>query len=207
MSDVVESTTPPVIAELPPLKERRNSLAAGIVPESSPPRFCGPADLPRPTALSHRPDQTDLVERNILHAGAPAIQQKQHGPPPPRPLLYPKSNPTTNKQTLKKQWPPMRSRSTSLSGRARRRWFRASPPPPWFRTQPPTNTSMRPIENILPENNVAPALLAAQKELEKSMLEDVLKEKLLHRPAPEAVIEKGILSGKTTAAPSGPPKC
>lgn len=29
-------------------------------------------------ALAHRPEEKDLVDRNILHHGAPAIQQKQH---------------------------------------------------------------------------------------------------------------------------------
>ncbi|KAF8245192.1 hypothetical protein K440DRAFT_603893 [Wilcoxina mikolae CBS 423.85] len=29
-------------------------------------------------ALARRPDEKDLVDRNILHHGAPAIQQKQH---------------------------------------------------------------------------------------------------------------------------------
>lgn len=52
--------------------------------------------------------------------------------------------------------------------------------------------------HILPENShhVSPALLAHQKELERSMLEDSLKGKLAHRPAPEEVIKKGILTGE-----------
>lgn len=51
--------------------------------------------------------------------------------------------------------------------------------------------------HILPENpNLSPALAAHQKELERSMIEDQLKGKLEHRPAPEEVIEKGILTRK-----------
>jgi hypothetical protein len=63
---------------------------------------------------------------------------------------------------------------------------------------------MRYSGGVLPENhNVAPALIAAQRELEKSMLEDTLKEKLLHRPKPEEVVEKGILSREYSTTPRG----
>ena len=58
----------------------------------------------------------------------------------------------------------------------------------------PTDNDLR-QRNILPENpNLSPALAAHQKELEKHMVEDRLKEKLAHRPAQEELLEKGILS-------------
>lgn len=50
--------------------------------------------------------------------------------------------------------------------------------------------------NILSGSSAAPTIQSHQKELERSMLEDSLKEKLAHRPQPAEVIEKGILNGK-----------
>jgi hypothetical protein len=89
-------------------------------------------------------------------------------------------------------------------------------------------TRCLPPGNILPNRNVAPALLAHQLELEKSMLERDLKvcllrakpslnnlvhfidaakttlqEKLSHRPEPQEVIKKGILK-RINVPPSHP---
>lgn len=48
-------------------------------------------------------------------------------------------------------------------------------------------------ENILPDSNAAPALLASQRELERHMRADSLESKLKERPKPEALIKEGIL--------------
>ncbi|KID75164.1 RPEL repeat protein, partial [Metarhizium brunneum ARSEF 3297] len=48
-------------------------------------------------------------------------------------------------------------------------------------------------ENILPASSAAPGLLAHQKELERSMLEDKLNDKISHRPSPEALVKGGVL--------------
>jgi len=55
--------------------------------------------------------------------------------------------------------------------------------------------------NILPASNVAPALQAAQKELERSRLEDALDAKLKNRPGVEQLVMEGILQ-KDEAPPS-----
>jgi len=55
--------------------------------------------------------------------------------------------------------------------------------------------------NILPASNVAPALQAAQKELERSRLEDTLDAKLKSRPPADQLIKEGILQ-KDEAPPS-----
>jgi len=55
--------------------------------------------------------------------------------------------------------------------------------------------------NILPASNVAPALQAAQKELERSLLEDTLDSKLKNRPPAEQLVKEGILQ-KDEAPPS-----
>jgi len=48
--------------------------------------------------------------------------------------------------------------------------------------------------NILPDSNVAPSLMAARKELERSKLEDTLESKLKSRPALEELVKEGILN-------------
>uniref|UniRef100_A0A1Y1KHD2 RPEL repeat protein n=1 Tax=Photinus pyralis TaxID=7054 RepID=A0A1Y1KHD2_PHOPY len=48
-------------------------------------------------------------------------------------------------------------------------------------------------KNILPASSAAPGLLAHQKELERSMLEDKLNDKISHRPSPEALVKGGVL--------------
>ncbi|GJN70559.1 RPEL repeat protein [Purpureocillium lilacinum] len=48
-------------------------------------------------------------------------------------------------------------------------------------------------KNILPESSAAPGLLAHQRELERSMLEDKLNDKISHRPDPEALVKGGVL--------------
>ena len=52
--------------------------------------------------------------------------------------------------------------------------------------------------NILPESNVAPALIASQKSLEKHMRADSLEQKIQHRPKPEDI--KGILEADENPA-------
>ncbi|PVG00402.1 hypothetical protein CPB86DRAFT_871926 [Serendipita vermifera] len=48
--------------------------------------------------------------------------------------------------------------------------------------------------NILPNSNVAPSLMAAQKELERSKLEDSLNDKIKHRPTAAELVKEGILN-------------
>ncbi|KAG6006342.1 hypothetical protein E4U21_007145 [Claviceps maximensis] len=48
-------------------------------------------------------------------------------------------------------------------------------------------------KNILPASSVSPGILAHQKELERNMLEDKLKDKILHRPSPEELVREGVL--------------
>ncbi|PHH60188.1 hypothetical protein CDD81_1968 [Ophiocordyceps australis] len=48
-------------------------------------------------------------------------------------------------------------------------------------------------KNILPASSAAPGLLAHQKELERNMLEDRLKDKISHRPNPEVLVRGGLL--------------
>jgi len=80
--------------------------------------------------------------------------------------------------------------------------------------QPPTSTNSDPRQslekalgqrppreelierNILPNSNIAPALLAAQKELQRSQLEDSLENKLKNRPNAAELIKEGILEGE-----------
>ncbi|CAG7854756.1 SubName: Full=Uncharacterized protein {ECO:0000313/EMBL:CCA66339.1} [Serendipita indica DSM 11827] len=47
--------------------------------------------------------------------------------------------------------------------------------------------------NILPSSNVAPALQAAQKALERSQLENSLEHKLQKRPTAAELVKEGIL--------------
>ncbi|KAK7738574.1 hypothetical protein SLS53_006095 [Cytospora paraplurivora] len=49
-------------------------------------------------------------------------------------------------------------------------------------------------KNILPASSAAPGLLAQQKELQKHMRADSLNEKIAHRPSPDDLIKKGVLS-------------
>ncbi|KKA26454.1 hypothetical protein TD95_000161 [Thielaviopsis punctulata] len=49
-------------------------------------------------------------------------------------------------------------------------------------------------ENILPSTKASPAIVAHRHELEKSMLADTLKDKISHRPTPDVLLEKGVLS-------------
>ncbi|PNY24880.1 Uncharacterized protein TCAP_05152 [Tolypocladium capitatum] len=48
-------------------------------------------------------------------------------------------------------------------------------------------------KNILPASSAAPSLLAHQKELERSMLEDKLNDKISHRPSPDRLVKEGVL--------------
>jgi len=48
-------------------------------------------------------------------------------------------------------------------------------------------------KNILPDSTAAPGLQEKQKELAKQMRADSLNEKVAHRPAPEALLQKHIL--------------
>ncbi|KZS98703.1 hypothetical protein SISNIDRAFT_448998 [Sistotremastrum niveocremeum HHB9708] len=48
--------------------------------------------------------------------------------------------------------------------------------------------------NILRDSTVAPALQAAQSQLQRSQLQDKLDRELQSRPKPEELIQKGILS-------------
>ncbi|KAG8813403.1 hypothetical protein FRC17_001588 [Serendipita sp. 399] len=50
--------------------------------------------------------------------------------------------------------------------------------------------------NILPDTHIAPSLMAARKELERSRLEDSLEGKLKNRPDPETLVKEGILNGE-----------
>lgn len=51
-------------------------------------------------------------------------------------------------------------------------------------------------KNILPETNVAPAIQAHQKELEKHMRADSLDKKLQARPTQGELVKEGILKGE-----------
>jgi hypothetical protein len=57
------------------------------------------------------------------------------------------------------------------------------------------------LGNILPESNAAPALLAHQKELERSRAADALKKGLGKRPEKEDLVERNILP-ESNAAPA-----
>ncbi|KAK6528967.1 hypothetical protein TWF694_004193 [Orbilia ellipsospora] len=46
---------------------------------------------------------------------------------------------------------------------------------------------------ILPNDNIAPSIVAQKKDLEKSMLSDSLNTKLSQRPSPDDLVKKGIL--------------
>ncbi|KAI0377579.1 RPEL repeat protein [Hypomontagnella monticulosa] len=48
-------------------------------------------------------------------------------------------------------------------------------------------------KNILPASTAAPSLQEKQKELAKHMRADSLNEKISHRPAPEKLIQEGVL--------------
>ncbi|GJJ06444.1 hypothetical protein Clacol_000636 [Clathrus columnatus] len=50
--------------------------------------------------------------------------------------------------------------------------------------------------NILKDSTIAPALQAAQVELERSQLEDRLDRAIRDRPKPEELVKEGILKGK-----------
>ena len=47
--------------------------------------------------------------------------------------------------------------------------------------------------NILPDSNVAPALLASQRALDMQMRADALDQKIQQRPKPEELVKEGIL--------------
>jgi hypothetical protein len=51
-------------------------------------------------------------------------------------------------------------------------------------------------KNILKATNVAPALQAAQAELNRARLEDKLDHALQHRPKPEELVKEGILQAE-----------
>lgn len=90
MSEPTESQFKPVDeSSISPTTERKNSLEHGE-PELSHTRERALTKLWN-AALQRRPVEKDLVDRNILHQGAPAIQQKQAGPSAPprlRPPVY-----------------------------------------------------------------------------------------------------------------------
>jgi len=48
--------------------------------------------------------------------------------------------------------------------------------------------------NILKEDNVAPALVAAKERLQRSQLEDKLSQALQQRAKPEELVNKGIIA-------------
>ncbi|KAF3918914.1 hypothetical protein ABW20_dc0105592 [Dactylellina cionopaga] len=108
--------------------------------------------------LSRRPEQKDLLDRNILHtnAAATSVAFAQHKDELKHAML------TDN---LKK----------GLSTRPERKQLEE--------------------RGILPDDNVAPALLTQKKELEKNMLSDTLNSKLSKRPSPDDLVQKGILAG------------
>lgn len=56
------------------------------------------------------------------------------------------------------------------------------------------------LGHILPDSNAAPALQAHQIELERNMKADNLENALKHRPDPEDLVNKGILSENPASA-------
>ena len=95
---------------------------------------------------------------------------------------------------------PLQSPHSYVKDRARTRLFQGDTnndgvpliPVVWL-------TLALPLGHILPDSNAAPALQAHQVELERSMKADSLESALKSRPAPDELVNKGILSENPAA--------
>lgn len=147
-------------------------------------------------ALSHRPDRDELIGRNILPKSnvAPALMaaQKELERSQLSDTLENKLKQRPDPQTLVRdgilEYPPQ---GTSTSPKQELEKMLAHRPDRGELVE----------RNILPNSNVAPALMAAQKDLERSQLGDALENKLKQRPDAQTLVKDGILE-KDEAPPA-----